>query len=308
MPRIWPFRHLGLKALSVGLGLLLWMVIAGEQTVERGVRVPLELQQVPAGLEFQGEPPTLVDVRLRGAAGTVARVAPGDVVAVVDLGTATPGRRLYQLTPEQVRVPFGVQVVQVTPATVALVFEPSATRHVPIVPDIEGDPAPGFVIGEVKVDPKTIEVVGPASAVAGVAEAITETISVAGAAQPVSHTVTIGFLDPSLRLKAPRRATVEVDVRPGPRERRVEGRPVHLRDLLAGLTAQAIPSTVDVVLRGSREGVARVRADQVTANVQLAGLGPGDYLLTVQVDALEGSGVARVEPEAVQVRVSSVKN
>jgi len=39
-----------LKALSVGLALLLWMVVSGEETVERGLRVPLELQQLPPGL------------------------------------------------------------------------------------------------------------------------------------------------------------------------------------------------------------------------------------------------------------------
>src|SRR5207302_56403 len=41
----WPFGHLGLKLLSFGLALLLWMVVSGEETVERGLRVPLELQQ-----------------------------------------------------------------------------------------------------------------------------------------------------------------------------------------------------------------------------------------------------------------------
>src|SRR5262249_36708870 len=55
MATIWPFRHLGLKALSLVLALLLWMIVSGEETVERGLRVPLELQQVPAGLELTGE-------------------------------------------------------------------------------------------------------------------------------------------------------------------------------------------------------------------------------------------------------------
>ena len=45
------------------------MVVSGEETVERGLRVPLELQQFPAGLELQGEVPTTVDVRVRGASG-----------------------------------------------------------------------------------------------------------------------------------------------------------------------------------------------------------------------------------------------
>ena len=47
MKRIWPFEHFGLKVLSVGVAVLLWMAVAGEETVERGLRVPLELQQFP---------------------------------------------------------------------------------------------------------------------------------------------------------------------------------------------------------------------------------------------------------------------
>ena len=39
MKVMWPFRHFGLKVLSLGLAVLLWTVIAGEETVERGLRV-----------------------------------------------------------------------------------------------------------------------------------------------------------------------------------------------------------------------------------------------------------------------------
>ena len=85
MRRLWPFRHFGLKLLSVGLAVLLWLVVSGEETVERGLRVPLELQQFPAGLELQGEAPSTVDVRVRGSSGTLSRVAAGDIVAVLDL-------------------------------------------------------------------------------------------------------------------------------------------------------------------------------------------------------------------------------
>src|SRR5438128_969765 len=91
---VWPFRHFGLKLLSVGLAVLLWMAVSGEETVERGLRVPLELQQFPSGLELQGEPPSTVDVRVRGASGALGSVSPGDIVAVLDLRTARAGRRL----------------------------------------------------------------------------------------------------------------------------------------------------------------------------------------------------------------------
>ena len=304
---LWPFRHAGLKALSLGLAVVLWMIVAGEQTVERGLRVPLELVQFPQGLELQGEALTVVDVRVRGASTTLSRVGPGDIVAVLDLHAARPGRRLFQLTPEQVRAPFDVQVVQVTPSSVAMEFENSLTAQVPINPSLEGSPAPGFVIGAVTVDPKTVEITGPESAVKGASEALTEAVSVAGARASVTENVTVGLLDPALRLKNPRLATVKVEVLPGPRERTLR-LPVRLRNTGPNLLAQAMPTTVEIVLRGSREALSHLEAGDVTAFVDLAGLGPGDYPLDVRVDASADAGVARVEPFTVQVRITSAKD
>jgi hypothetical protein len=125
---MWPFRHLGLKVLALALALILWMLVSGEETVDRGLRVPLEMQQFPPGLQLKGELPSTLDVRVRGASGVLGRLAPGDVVAVLDVGDAREGRQLFQLTPARVRVPFGVEVMQVTPDTIAMVFEQSSAK------------------------------------------------------------------------------------------------------------------------------------------------------------------------------------
>jgi len=304
---IWPFRHLGLKALSLGIAVLLWMVIAGDQTVERGLRVPLELQQFPPGLELQAEPPALVDVRVRGSSDTLSRVGPGDIVAVLDLRAARPGRRLFQLTPEQVRTPFGVEVVQVAPATVVFVFEPTAVRRLPISPSVEGDPAPGYVVGATTVDPAMVEIMGPETAVKQATEAVTEPVSIGGASADVTESVTVGLLDPALRVKGARLTTVKVQVRLGPRERTVRDRPIRLHDLGANLTAHASPTDVDVIVRGSREGLARLSAEDIVPFIDLKGLGAGEYALAVRVNAVADANVARVVPETVHVRLSAVK-
>jgi len=302
---IWPFRHVGLKLLSVTLAVMLWMVIAGEETVERGLRVPLELQQFPPGLELLGDVPTTADVRVRGAAGTLSRLSPGDVVAVVDLRGARSGERLFHLTPEQVRAPFGVEVVQVTPSTVAVAFENAASRSVPIKPAVEGRPAPGYVVGKITADPPQVDIVGPQSAVRRVAEALTEPVSVAGAQRNVEETVTVGTVDPSLRLQTLRTARVTVQIVPAPLEQIVRNRPVHLRNLGANLTAVVTPSDVDVTLRGNREALSRLRPDDAMAFVDLSNLGAGDYTLTVQADNSSDAGVARIEPAAIKVRISA---
>jgi len=303
----WIFGNLWLKMLSLGLALLLWMVVSGEETVERGLRVPLELTQVPADLEVLGDVPATVDVRVRGASGTLSRVGNGDVVAVLDLHTALSGRRLFPLTPDQVRVPFGVEIVQVLPSAVTMAFEPSASRDVPIVPAVDGRPAPGFVVGPLSAEPSVVEVIGPESAVKRATEVLTEPVSVAGARAPVKQSVILGLLDPSLRLKTARSAMVTVQIVQAPLERTLRNQPVHLRNLGPNLQAEAVPSAVDLTLRGNRDTLGRVAADDLTAFIDLGGLGPGQYALTVHADSSRDAGVTHVTPEQVQVRISSGK-
>jgi YbbR domain-containing protein len=305
---LWPFRHFALKLWSVGLAVLLWMVVAGEETVERGMRIPLELQQFPAGLELQTEAPSTVDVRVRGGSGALSRLSPVDIVAVLDLRDAQPGQRLFHVTPDQVRVPFGLEIVQITPATIALMFETSASKQVPVVPAIEGRPAPGFVVGRMSADPAMVEIVGPESSVKRAAAALTEPVSVAGAKDNVRHTVTVGMLDSTLRLRTSRSAIVDVQIAPAPAERTLRSVAVHLRNLSPLLTAQSSPSTLDVSVRGTREGLVGVGGDDIDAYVDLAGLGVGQYTLTVRADTMREVGVTRIDPAVVRVRIASGQN
>src|SRR5262249_20587525 len=151
--------------------------------------------------------------------------------------------------------------------------EPSTSRSVPVVPAVDGRPAPGYVVGAMAADPANVDVVGPETAVKRASEAVTEPVSVTGARERVRQVVTLGVLDPSLRLKTVRPATVSVQIVPAPMERTLRNRPIHLRNLSSSLTAEATPSSVDVTLRGSREAMSRIEADEVAAFVDLAGLG-----------------------------------
>jgi hypothetical protein len=120
------------------------------------------------------------------------------------------------MTPDHVRAPFGIDVLQITPASLTFVFEHSASRRVPVVPAVEGEPAPGFVVGKLTADPAHVEVIGPESAIEAISEALTEPVSVAGARADVVESVMVGVQDPVLRLKMPRPAKVTVQIIPGP--------------------------------------------------------------------------------------------
>ena len=79
-------------------------------------------------------------------------------------------------------MPFGVEVVQVTPSTMAMAFETSASRAAcRSCPPIDGRPAPGYVVGQLTADPRRSKSIGPESAVKRATEVLTEPVSVAGA-------------------------------------------------------------------------------------------------------------------------------
>jgi YbbR domain-containing protein len=298
-----PFRNPGLKMMAVLLATALWFTVAGEQNVERTLRVPLELRNKPAILEILGDPPTTIDIRVQGSSTLLSRMDAGEVVAMLDLTGARPGSRLFHIRTDEVRVPYGVTVLQLTPATISLELEQAARRVVPIRPAIEGDPAPGFVSRDVKSDPPNVEVIGPESRIKALTSATTEPISLTGERETLSDTVTVGVADSALRLAEPLSARVTVEIVPAPVERTVSGVPVRWRNLNAGLTARVVPQTTSVTVRGRRQDVDEMRAVSIDAFVDLAGLGPGQYNLRVQFDPTESFGVTSTEPAVVQVTI-----
>ncbi len=300
---LYPFRHLGLKILAIALAALLWLIVAGDQLVERSLRVPLEFRNIPPALEIVGDPPTAVDVRLRGSSALLGRLEPRDIVAVLDLGSARAGSRMFHLRSDEVRAPYGVDVAQVVPGTLALDLEKSGRRTVPIVPALDGEPAPGFVIGRVTSEPATVEVAGPESRLKQLTGATTEPVDVAGSHARVRDAVTVGITDSAVRLVQAQNATVTVEVLPAPVERDLHGVPVRWRNLGTGLRAQLSPTLTRITVRGRREAVVDLRAGAIDAFVDLAGLGPGRYNLRVQVDPSQTFGVSAIDPAVVDVTI-----
>ena len=298
-----PFRKFGLKVLSVAIGAMLWFAVGGEQTVERTLRSPLELQNIPDGLEVVGETPSTVDVRVRGSSSILAELSSGDVVTVLDTSGAKARRQLFHLTPDQVRVPFGVEVTFVGPATVPLLFERQTSKAVPVAPAIDGQPAPGYFIERVTVEPDEVEVIGPESALRVLRQAATEPVELSGATGDVRETVNIGLPDSTARLRMPRTARVTVSISPVRSERTIEAVPVRMTNLRSSLSARATPTSVAVTVRGADEALRDLSTDDVIASVDLGGLGPGRYSLDIRLTSPRALGFVRVVPPQAQIVV-----
>jgi YbbR domain-containing protein len=172
----------------------------------------VELQNLPGDLEVVSNPPDTVEVRVRGSSGALGRLGPGQIAAVIDLRTARTGRRLFHLTPAMVSAPYGLETVQVSPATLTMEFETTGVRIVRVQPTIDGKPAAGYEIVGIRSEPETVEVAGPESALRQLREAITEPIAVTDRTDTVREVVTVGVADPTVRVRAPQTTTVTVTI------------------------------------------------------------------------------------------------
>ena len=238
--------NLPLKLVSLVLAVLLWFVIAGEKTSEMGLSVPVELQNFPKDLELTGDPVDTVEVRLRASPGIIQRLTPGDVSAHIDLVDSHECERIVHLTPDSVRVPFGVTVVKISPSIITLNLERTGQKTVPVRPRLLGRPAPGYEVGEMTTEPAEVRIAGPKSRVQEVESAYTEPVSVEGAEASVVDHVNIGLEDPLLRIQGNPRVRVTARVREVEHTRTFPGLPVDVR---RGSFA-ARPPRVSVVLAG----------------------------------------------------------
>ncbi len=300
-----PFRDFWLKAVAVTLAVMLWLSVGGEPVVERGLDVPLEFENIPVGLKIVDDPPNTVRVRVRGSSSVVSRLETGEVVAVLDLVDERAGQRLFDMFADRVVVPPGVEVSNVVPATVTLTLEAAGrARTVPVVPNIEGTPAEGLVVGRITTIPATVDVIGPETRLSTLREALTEPVSIEGATVSLVADVTVGVAEETLRLVEPLSARVEVEIVPAPVERTIHDVPLSWRDPAGSRGASMELDRVDVGVRGSRESMREVDPDAVQAFIDLtvlAGRRAGRYNLPVAVESIDGLSVTHIDPPSVQI-------
>jgi len=184
--------------LALGLAFGLWFFVADEQGAEVLVSTPLELVNVPAGLEVVDQSVQEVDVRLRGASGLLRDAPIQGLRARLDLTGEAPGERTWFLGAEAVEAPSGVQVMRVDPPQVLLRLDRTLTSTVRVSPRVLGQPATGFEIHSVVIEPLELAVEGPESLLRDTAQITTEPISAQGLRETFSQRLQIE-LDPALR-------------------------------------------------------------------------------------------------------------
>ncbi|NLI92040.1 MAG: hypothetical protein GX434_07460 [Peptococcaceae bacterium] len=154
-------RNMGYKVVSLILAIILWIWIVsqneniglfGKQTLN----VPLVTYNQPSNLVIISNIPP-ISVRLDN---NNQGVSVKDLFAYVDLKDALAGEHSYQV---HMDAPEGVKIEDISPSNVVIRLDTVKDRIVPVIIQLEGTPAEGFVAKQPLVTPPVVNVRGPTS-------------------------------------------------------------------------------------------------------------------------------------------------
>ena len=209
--RAWLADNFGMKVLSLGLAVALWVVVLTEQKAEVILNVPLDVGQIPRTLMVVNDPVEYVALKVRGPRSLVGTLSPNEVTLRGTLAQALKeGENVLNLRPEEFQVPRGIEVLSVSPGRIRLVLEAVDQRRLEVIPKFRGEPAKGHALGKVRVTPKEVRVVGPQGELKRLSHAFTRPIDIKG--QDRDFRVTAEIEPFGRRVRIVEGETVRVDI------------------------------------------------------------------------------------------------
>lgn len=158
--KVFTLKNLRLKVLSFLFATALWFFVAGQSRTEVGFLVPLVLKEIPRDIAISGPKPGEIEVRVSGPKFVINNLTPAQVIAEVDLSSAREGLNTYKVSPQNIVVPSGVEVVWLRPSSVEIVTERTQSVSIPIRARLKGSPQRGFRVKRVSVFPESVTATG----------------------------------------------------------------------------------------------------------------------------------------------------
>lgn len=173
-------------------------------------------------------------------------------------------------------------------------------RTVQIVVQRVGNPADGYAVTSVQVTPPTITIQGAAPALVNVSYVNTQPIDITGKRATITQVVPLD-LPPGTSSTSSSAVTVSIYIAPEVGSISAQA-PVTVKNLGANLAEVVTPGSVTVTVKGP---LPRLTGLTIEPTVDVAGRGPGTYLLPVEVST-PSDVTMQVSPAEVTVTLTPV--
>lgn len=273
-----------------------------DPVAERDLPITVTLGAVPDGLSVgppQIDPSTAT---IRGASSRVGNVSAVVARVTIDASALNVDRDV-ELVPLDAN---GNQVpnVEVNPQRARVriaVARELANRSLPVVPQLIGQPAPGYRITSVTVDPLVVTVSGEAATVTPLETAMTAPIDIANRSRDIEATV--GFALPA-GVSVAGGDTVHVVITIA---EQTGSQTLLMGFGLAGTQCACVYQydkvAVSVTLGGSALTLATLDTSTLAATADISGLAPGSHTVSLSFSPPDGLEIIGISPTEVTINV-----
>lgn len=282
-----------------------------DQEITRAVPVQIEVEGDPPFSFRRGNPqvndqaPDEVTVAVSGPENRVEEVVIARATARIE-GLSANYESSVQLQPlnanDQV-----VEGVTLDPATLNVeipIRSVVGLKRLPVIGNVEGAPAPGYIITDIQSEPALINLTGSSETLETIEQLETAPVNITGITSTVTRTVPLDIPEgTSPQLGEPEEATITVRVTPLEQRFQIElPFPVEVTDTPDGLDVNVDPQVIKVELSGPVEAFSQLDPETLVATLDLRGLAPGTYTRTPEISLTEAITVGSIPEVQVTLR------
>ena len=148
---------------SLFLAVFFWsaLIISQGETLEKIVTVPVEYTAPPADLILVGDKQKEVRLHLSGLKSDLDSIDQDELNVKIDLSNAVPGKQIFLISGEDLRLPREVNLVDMVPSSMELTLAAIVEQEVSIKPQLVGKLPAGLKIAKIEVIPQKVKVLSP---------------------------------------------------------------------------------------------------------------------------------------------------
>jgi hypothetical protein len=186
----------------------------GEQNLEKGFAVPIELSGIPDGLIVSNNIPSLIDVRISGPRSVLMNLQQSDLAIDIDLEGLTPGITSYKRLEERFNLSRNLKVTRTSPSIIEVSLERVRAKRVPVKVVLDGELPLGFEVILMTTKPSHVTVSGAGSELKNVSEVLTDPIQISEVREGFTQMVPLDHVGKFTALKDDKTVEVTVAIKP----------------------------------------------------------------------------------------------
>jgi YbbR domain-containing protein len=210
------------------------------------------------------------------------------------------GRKPVKLTAAELRLPANVTLLSADPEYVELRVGQATSRSVAVEVPLSGT-APNSMMVTVNRPPAMVRLIGAEDAIRGVSSISTETLDLGTVSQPGTRRLRVVVPANAFFFSEPESVDVSVVLQK-------EGARIFIDVPVSsiaptGRTVELDPATAQIAVAGPADRIDSLRLADITAQVRISGLGPGEYRLAAEIVLPPEFRLVKCEPQLFDVTV-----